>query len=98
MRRTERIVFALAALGEAGQTILLAQRLHAIPSTGQDFVRVALVANVPDQLVHRRVEDSVDRDRKLYHTQRRPKMPAGLRHDLYDFAAQFTGQSSKLVI
>jgi hypothetical protein len=58
MRGAERVVFALAALGEAGQAAALAQRADAVAPAGQDLVRIGLVADVPDQPVARRIEDA----------------------------------------
>src|SRR3546814_4890561 len=56
MRRPERVVLALAALGEARQAAALAQRADAVAAPGQYLVRIALVPDVPPQLVARRVE------------------------------------------
>jgi hypothetical protein len=47
----ERVVFALRALGEAGQAAALAQRADAVAPSGQNLVRIGLVADVPDQPV-----------------------------------------------
>ena len=60
MRGPEGVVFALGALGETRQPAALAQGADAVAPAGQDLVRVALVADIPDQLVARRVEDGVD--------------------------------------
>ena len=78
MRRTERVIFAFAALGEPAQPVLLAQGTHAVAATRQDLVRVTLMPDVPDHLVPRRVEHGVDADSQLDHTQRRAEMPARL--------------------
>src|SRR3546814_19387009 len=56
VRGAERVVFALGALGEARQAAALAQRADAVAPPGQDLVRVALVADAPDQDVARGVE------------------------------------------
>src|SRR3546814_4541375 len=64
MRRPERVVLALAALGEARQAAALAQRADAVAAPGHYLVRIALVPDVPHQLVARRVEHIMDRDRK----------------------------------
>ena len=82
MGRAERVVFALAALGEAAEAAGLAQGADAVATTGQDLVRIALMANIPDQPVIRRVEHMMDRHRQLNHTQRRTQMPPGLRDRL----------------
>ena len=53
----ERIVVALGALGETGQSAAGAQGADAVAAAGEDLVRVGLMADVPDQPVARRVED-----------------------------------------
>ena len=49
MAGAERVVFALGALGEAGEAAALAQRADAVAAAGQDLVRIGLMADVPDQ-------------------------------------------------
>jgi hypothetical protein len=49
MGGAERVVFALGALGEAGEAAALAQRADAVAAAGEDLVRIGLVADVPDQ-------------------------------------------------
>jgi hypothetical protein len=77
MRRAERIVLALAALGEARQPTGLAQRADAVAPAGQDLVRIGLMANVPHQLVVGGVEDIVNRYRQLDYAQPRTEVSAG---------------------
>ena len=69
VRGAERVVFALGALGEAGQAAALAQGADAVAPSGEDFVRVALVADIPDQPVVRRVENRRARHRQLHHAE-----------------------------
>ena len=92
MRGAERVVFALGALGEAGQAVLGAQRADAVAPAGQDLVRIGLVADVPDQPVVRRVEDVVERDRQLDDAEPGAEMAAGLRDGVDQFGAQFARQ------
>ncbi len=66
MGGAEGIVGRLAALGEAREPVLLAQGADPVAAAGEDLVRVALVPDVPDQLVARRVEHGVQRDRQLH--------------------------------
>ena len=77
MGGAERVVFALRALGEAGQAAALAQGADAVAPAGEDLVRIGLVADVPDQAVLRRVEDVVQRDGQLDHAQAGAEMAAG---------------------
>ena len=72
--------------------------MHPVAPTGQDFVGVALVADIPDQLIHRRVKDGMDRHRQFHHPQRRPQMPAGFRDDRNHFSPHFIGQSPQFAI
>ena len=96
MRRAEGVVFALGALGEARQAAALTQRTDAIAPPGQDLVRVALVAHVPDQAVFGRVEDVVDRHGQLDHTEAGAQMPTGGADRIDHFGAQFVGQLAQL--
>ena len=84
MCRTKRVKVRFRPLGKATQPILLAQAGHTVAPAGQDLVRIALVANVPDQLVAGRIKNGVDRDGEFDDTQRRPKMPARLTDDVND--------------
>ena len=77
MRRAERVVGALRPPGEARQPAAGAQRADAVAPAGQDLVRIALVADVPDQLVLRRVEDGMDRHRQLDDPEPGAEVPAG---------------------
>ena len=79
MRRAERVVFALGALGEARQAAALAQRADAVAPAGQDLVRIGLVADVPDQPVARRVEHVMQRHGQLDHAETGAQMAAGHR-------------------
>ena len=65
MARAEGIVLAFRALGEAGEAATGAQRADAVAAAGQDLVRIALVADVPDQAVGRRVVEVVQGDGQL---------------------------------
>ena len=77
MRGAERIIFAFRPLGETGQPAAGPQCANPVAAAGQDFVRISLVSNVPDQLVRRRVEHVMQRDGKLDNAQARAEMAAG---------------------
>ena len=62
---------------------------NAIEAPGKHLVDVALVADVEDKLVLWRVENAVQRDRQLDHTEIRTEMAAGLREHLDQFIAHF---------
>ncbi len=97
MRGAERVVFALGALGEAGQAAALAQRADAVAPAGEDLVRIGLVADVPDQLVVGRVEDVVQRDREFDDAEAGAEMAAGLGDGVDRLGAQFVGQLPQLL-
>ena len=96
MRGAERIVFALGAFGEAGQPAALAQRADAVAPAGQNLVRIGLMADVPDQPVVRRVEDVMQRNRKLDDAQARAEMPARDRDGIDRLLTQFVGDLAQL--
>ncbi len=80
MRRAEGVVDALGALGEAREAAALAERPDAVAASGEDLVRVALVADVPDDAVVGGVEDVMQGDREFDDAQPRAEMAAGDRH------------------
>src|SRR5262245_36457624 len=61
----EGVVFAFAALEEARDAAFLTQRLERLVAPGQNFVRISLVSNVPHELIARRIEHVMQRDREL---------------------------------
>ena len=81
--RDKSVVLALVGLREAGEPTVLAQRVKALPTPGDDLVRVALVPHVEDQTILRRVVHAVQRDRQLNGAEIGGQVPAGLR-DLFD--------------
>ena len=97
MRGAERIVFALGALGETGQSAARAQGADAVAAVGEDFVRIGLMADVPDQPVGRGVEHVVQRDREFDDTEPGAEMAAGHRDRVDGFAAQVVGKLPQLV-
>ena len=98
MRGAERVVFALGALGEAGQPAALAQRADAVAAAGQDLVRIGLMADVPDQAVARGVEDVVQGDRQLDHAEPGAEMAAGDRDRIDGLGAQLVGDLPELAL
>ena len=56
--------------------------LNASAATGQNLVRIGLMADIPDQAVIRRVEHVVQGDRQFHRAQIGGKVTAGLAHGL----------------
>ncbi len=98
MRGAERIVFALAALGETGKPAALAQGAHAGAAAGDDLVGIGLVADIPDDPVLGRVEHIVERGGQFDHAKTGAEMPAGDRNDVDQVGAQLIGELAELVL
>src|SRR6185437_14633251 len=93
----ERIVLTLAALEKTRQTVFLPQRLQSVGAPGQEFVRIALVPNVPDQLVAGRIEHCVERNGQLDDAQSCPDVAASPRADFDESRAHLFGDYAQLV-
>ncbi len=97
MRRAERVIFALGALGEAGEAAAHAQRADAVAPAGQDLVRIALMPDVPDQLVLGRVEHIMDGCGELDHAEPGAQMAASDADRADRLLPQFVGQLPELI-
>ena len=76
---------------------LLSQRADPAAAARDDLVRVGLMADVPDQAVLRRIEDVVQRHRKLDDAQSRAQMAAGHRNGRNRLLTQLVGKLAQLV-
>ena len=56
---SKRVVLALGSFEKSGQAVFLSQRLEPFGTAGEELVRVALVSDIPDDSVARRIEDRV---------------------------------------
>ena len=65
MRCAKSIKFAFVPLGKACHAVQLAQGMHSIAATSQDFVRVGLVTHIPNQSVMGGVENIMQRHSEL---------------------------------
>ena len=98
MTRAERVVLALGAFAEAGQAAGLTQGADAVAAAGEDLVGVGLVANIPNQLVGRRVEHMMERDGELDHAKARAEMAAGHRDGCNQLLSQLLRQRLQLMV
>jgi len=96
VRGAERIVFALGALGEPGQSAAHAERADAVATIGQDLVRIGLVADVPNQAIIGGVEDVVQRHRQLDHAEASAEMATGHGDGVDGLLAQLVRDLAKL--
>ena len=97
MAGTKGVVRAFFALGKARDTVGFAQARHGRTPSGEDFVRIALVADVPHQAVIRRIEYIMECNGQLDRAEVRGQVAAGLRHAIENETAQLFGQRSELV-
>ena len=93
----KRVVLALRPLEESGEAVLLTQRLHSCVASGEKLVRIALMTDVPHELIARRVEARVERDGQLDNAQSGADVAAGPRADLDESLPDRRAQLAKLV-
>jgi hypothetical protein len=77
---------------------ILAQARHRLAASGQDLVGIGLMADIPDQLVARGVENGMECDGQLDHAQCRAQMPAGRSHFGNGIAPEFVGKPDEIRI
>ena len=92
VRRAKGIEFTFPALRETAQAAKLAQGVHALASSGQNFVGVSLVAHIPHHAVVRGVEDVVQGHSELDRPQVGTEMPTRFRDAAQHIGTQFSGQ------
>ncbi len=92
----EGVVFALTALGERTDAAPFAHRVHAVTTSAEDFVRIALMADVPNQPIVRRVVEIMQRNGELEGAESGGKMSGRLGHALHQEPAQLVGQRREL--
>ena len=74
--RREKVVWAVVEPRKAGEPSLSAQRFKGVHTLRQNFIRVALMPDVEDNLVGVGIENAQKRYRKLHSPERRAQMPA----------------------
>jgi len=88
--RTENVVFGFAAHRKAGDTAAFTQRVELIAAPAQNLVNVRLMANVPNQLVGRKIEHAMQRDCKFDDAEIRRQMAAVARARYDEYVANLT--------
>ena len=66
MGGAERVIFRLTASRKTRDAAMLAQPRHIPAPAGQDLVRIGLMTDIPDNAIMRRIENVMNRQRKLY--------------------------------
>ena len=88
----QHVVFALTAPWERMQAAFLADGANLVATAGQNFVRVGLMADVPDKLVERRVIDVVQRHGELHRAKPGGEVSAGTAHAVEQVTTQLVAQ------
>ena len=74
--RAKGIVGAFLAVRESRQTLVLADRVHALFASREHLMDINLMAYVPDDLVFGRIKEPVQYERKLNNPEVRSEVPA----------------------
>ena len=82
--------------GKTGNSSPPAQRMKAIIASGQYFVRITLMTDIPNDGIRRAVEHFVQRDRKIHNAQITCKMSARIAYHIYNPLPYFVRQLLKL--
>ncbi len=90
------VVLGLEHRAEGRQPAVLANRVQAVAPPGQHLVRVGLVADVPDDLVARGLEQAVERDRELAGAEVGTEVAADLADHVDDQLADLLGELLQL--
>jgi hypothetical protein len=73
--RAEHVMDAFAPLGKTGKPASLPQCRKTLRPAGEQLVRVTLMADIPDDLVRRRIKNPMNRNGQLDHAKIGRKMP-----------------------
>ncbi len=96
MADAEGVVFAFGTARKPGNAAGLAQPGHRRATAGEDLVHVALMADIPDDAIRRRVEHIVQGQGQFHRAQIRGEMAAGLRDRADQEVAQFLRQPGQI--
>ena len=90
------VVLGLEDRAERRQAAVLADRVELVAPPGQHLVRVGLVADVPEDLVARGLEQAVERDRQLAGAEVGAEVAADLADRVDDQLADLLGELLEL--
>ena len=97
MTGAERVILAFGSFEKPGNAVFLTERLHLLVAAGEQLVRIALVADVPDELIARRVERVVKRNGQLDHAQPGADVASRARADVDQPRSQVARELVELV-
>jgi hypothetical protein len=87
----ELVVFALGRIGKTADAVRASEIGEFIFSSGDDFVGVTLMADVPEKLVGLKIENTMQCQRQFHYAEITCQMPAGLADRIQDKTADFIG-------
>ena len=97
MSGAEDVVLALGAFEKTGEPALLAKRFELRIAPCQDLVGIALVPDIPDDLVARRLKSVVKGYRELYDPESGADVAARTRTHVNEARTNLLGEQTKLV-
>src|SRR5690242_16812345 len=97
MAGVERIIFTFFSLTESAQSSVLTKRMELFAPTGKEFMRVRLIAGIPDDFVGRCIQKVLQGNRELDHTQIRSQVSADISDRSDNLLANFLAQCRKSV-
>ena len=92
------VVLGLADRAERREAAVLADRRELVAAAGEDLVRIGLVADVPEDLVARRVQQRVQRDGQLAGAEVGAEVPADLADRVDDVLAHLLRDALELLL
>src|SRR6185437_2723866 len=92
------VVVGLGDRAERREPFVLADRRERVAAAGEDLVRVGLVADVPEDLVARGVQQRVQRDGQLAGAEVGAEVPADLTDRVDDVLAHLLGERRELLV
>jgi hypothetical protein len=88
----EGIVFAFFSFAKAGESTQLTEGRESVPASGQNLVGVALMGNVPNNIVRGHVKDVMQGHRELCHSQGGTQVTSRLGNVFYNLPSELVGQ------
>jgi hypothetical protein len=92
MADAEGIVFAFRTVRKRANAVAGADRRHALLAPGQNLMWIGLMADIPNQLIARRIEYVMQRHGQLHGTEACREMPAGNTDRVSQELTQFFGK------
>src|SRR6266481_2901846 len=97
MTGTVAIVFAFRAQKKSVEALELRHRVKTIEASGKNLMDVALMTDIHDKAVSRRIEDTMQSDGQFDHAEIWSQMSAGLRKNFDQFIAYFLSELRQIL-